>query len=87
MSHGSETWLVKKENELALQQAEMRMIRWMCGIKVTDRFTCNERNCDIFTVLRQIRLRWYRHVLRKYANDWVKNVWIQSEVCKDLEVG
>jgi len=30
---------VKKENVLTLQQAEMRMIRWMCGIKVTDGFT------------------------------------------------
>jgi len=37
-----ETWPVKKENKLALQSAEMRMIRWMCGIKVTDRFMCSE---------------------------------------------
>jgi len=42
MLHGTETWLVKKENELTLQQAEMRMIRWMCGIKVTDRFMCRK---------------------------------------------
>ena len=42
VSHGSETWPVKKENEIALQRAEMRMIRWMCSDKVTDRFTCNE---------------------------------------------
>jgi len=26
---------MKKENELALQQAEMRMIGRMCGVKVT----------------------------------------------------
>jgi len=39
---GSETWPVKKENELALQWAEMRMIRSMCGVKLTDRFTQNE---------------------------------------------
>jgi len=37
--HGSETWPVKKENKLKLQTAEMRMIRSMCGIEVTDRFT------------------------------------------------
>ena len=35
--HGSETWPVRKENEVALQQAEMRMVRWMCGIKLRDR--------------------------------------------------
>jgi len=27
---------------LALQWAEMRTIRWMCDVKVMDRFTCNE---------------------------------------------
>ena len=31
MLHGSETWPVRKENVVALQRAEMRMVRWMCG--------------------------------------------------------
>jgi len=30
MLHGSETWPVRKENEVALQRAEIRMVRWMC---------------------------------------------------------
>jgi len=37
MLHGSETWPVRKKNEVALQQAEMRMVRWMCGVKLQDR--------------------------------------------------
>jgi len=37
MLHGSETWPVRKENEMALQQAQMRMARWICGIKVKDK--------------------------------------------------
>ena len=37
MLHGSETWPVRKENEVALQQAEMTIVRWMCGIKLQDR--------------------------------------------------
>jgi len=37
MLHGSETWPVRKENEVALQWAEMRMVRWMCGMKLQDR--------------------------------------------------
>jgi len=54
MLHGSEMWPVKKENELTLQQAEMRVIRWMCGVKV--RFTCSELRerlgiDDIITVI------------------------------------
>jgi len=28
MLHGSETWPVRKENKMALQTAEMRMVRW-----------------------------------------------------------
>ena len=40
--HGSETWPVRKENEVALQRAEMRMVRWMCGIMVKDRLPSME---------------------------------------------
>ena len=35
--HGSETWPVRKENKVALQRAEMRMVRWMCGMKLQER--------------------------------------------------
>jgi len=34
MLHESEIWPVMKENEVALQRAEMRMVRWMCNTKV-----------------------------------------------------
>jgi len=37
MLHGSETRPIRKENEVALQQAKMRMVRWMCGMKLRDR--------------------------------------------------
>ena len=32
MLHESETWPVK-ENQVALQWTEMRMVRWMCDVK------------------------------------------------------
>ena len=38
MLHGNETWPVIKEKVAALQQAEMRMVRWMCGVKLQDKF-------------------------------------------------
>jgi len=77
MLHGSETWPVRKENEVALQRAEMRMVTWMCGIKLKDRFPSKELRerlgiDDMALVLQQDRLRWYGHVLRKEDNDWVK---------------
>jgi len=72
--HGSETWPVRKENEVALQRAEMRMVRWMCGVKLQDRVPTKELRDrlgldDIISVLLQNRLRWYRHVLRKEDNN------------------
>ena len=37
MLHRSETWPVRKENEVALERAELRMVRWMCDVKVKDK--------------------------------------------------
>ena len=37
MLQGSETWPVRNENKVALQGAEMKMVRWMCGVKLEDR--------------------------------------------------
>jgi len=59
------------------------MIRWMCGIKITDRFSSSDLGerlgrDDIITVIQGHRLRWYGHVLRKAENDWVKK-------CMDFE--
>ena len=44
MLHGSETWPVRKENEVALQRAEMRMVRWMCNVKTKDRVPSKVRS-------------------------------------------
>jgi len=42
MLHEGETWPVRKDNEVALQRAEMRMVRWMCCIMVKDRLPSME---------------------------------------------
>jgi len=60
------------------QGAEIRMVRWMCGVKLQDRVPSiglRERLGlnYIISVLQQNRLRWYRHVLRKEDNDWMKH--------------
>jgi len=75
--HGSETWNIRKENVVALQRAEMRMVKWMCGVKLKDRFPSKELRerlgiDDIALVSQQNRLRWYGHVLRKEDDDCVK---------------
>jgi len=62
MLHGSETWPVRKENEMALQMAEMRMVRWMCGVKLKDRVSNKELRerlgiVDVMSLQHQIQLQ------------------------------
>ena len=65
MLHGSETWPVRKENEVALQRAEMRMVRWMCNVKVPrvpskelrERLTRN-RLYNIDTTAKKVAMVW-----------------------------
>ena len=47
---------------------KMRMVRWMCNVKVKDRVPSKELTerlgiDDIILILQQNRLRWYGHVL------------------------
>jgi len=68
MLHGSETWPVRKEYEVSLQRAEMRMVRWMCNVKIKDRVPRKELRerlgiDNMILILQQNRLRWYGHVL------------------------
>jgi len=62
MLHGSGTWPVREENEVAHQWSEMRMFRWMCGVKVQDRVPSKGLRDslgldDIISVLQQYRLQ------------------------------
>ena len=85
MLHGSGTWPVGKENVVALQRAGMRMVGWMCGVKLKDRLPGRELReglgvDDMALVLRRNRLRWCGHVLRRDDEDWVRG-------CMEHEVG
>jgi len=77
---------VRKENEVALQRAEMRIlvVRWMCEVKVKDRVRSKELRerlglDDIIFILQLNTLRWYGHMLRKEDNDCVKK-YMECEV-------
>ena len=74
---GSGTWTVNAEQEAKLERAEMRMVRWMCGMSLREKKTNAELRESmgiekISDVMRCSRLRWMGHVLRKEGNDWVK---------------
>jgi len=70
MLQGSKTWPVRKENEVALQRAEMTMVRSMCNVKVKEIVPSKELReklgiDDIVLILQQKRLQWYGQVLQK----------------------
>jgi len=51
----------RKENEVALQRAEMRMVRWMCNVKVKDSVPSKElreRPYNIDTTAKQVVTVW-----------------------------
>ena len=68
--YGAECWPTTKAQEQRLKVAELRMLRWMCGHTRMDKIR-NEviRNkvgvACIGDKLRETRLRWYGHVLRR----------------------
>jgi len=73
MLHGSETWHERKENEVALQRAEMRMVRWMCGVKLQDKVPSKELrgrlglddiNSIVDTTAKQVAMVW-AHVAKR----------------------
>jgi len=52
---------------VALQRAEIRMVRWICNVKVKDRVPSKELRerlgiDDIILILQQNRLQWYAMV-------------------------
>ncbi|XP_026683621.1 uncharacterized protein LOC103514996, partial [Diaphorina citri] len=73
MMYGSETWPVKKNLERRLEVAEMRMLRWICGVTRLDRIR-NEiirskiKVTEISKKIQERRLQWYGHVQRREEN-------------------
>ena len=37
MVYGSETWAMKAEDMQRLERTERMMVRWMCGVRLSDR--------------------------------------------------
>ena len=84
MIYGAETWPMKKVISQLLDRAEMRMVRWMCGVSLLDKIKSEELRkrmeiLDIGEMLRMARLRWFGHVMRMDEDNWVKK-------CMNLEV-
>jgi len=84
MLYGCEAWPLTRNEERRFVRNDSKMIRWLNGVKLRDRVSGAELRSrlklyDMETELRNRRLRWYGHVLRKPDDDWVK-------LCMELEV-
>ena len=77
--YGSETWPTKVENIRKMQSSEMRMLRWMTGVSLSERKS-NEwvrsmmATDDIGEVMRRNRLRWFGHVEKRDELCWLKRI-------------
>ena len=65
--HGGETWPMKVEHELKMNRIEIRMIRWMCGVKLNERKKSEELREllglePVSLMIKNSRLRWLGHV-------------------------
>ena len=73
MLYSSETWAAKKRHEKKMNVAEMKMLRWMCGVIRRDRIR-NEfirgslKVAEISSKMQERGLNWFGHVLRRDEN-------------------
>jgi hypothetical protein len=76
---------LKVEHKSKLETMDMRMIKWILGVSLTDKIPCTELRARIgVEPIREIcsrnRLRWFGHAERwMLIGDWVKR-------CTKMEV-
>ena len=79
MLYGSETWALTAGLEKKLEANELRMLRYMTGIKWQDKISNEKvrRRCKINKLgneIRSRRLRWFGHVKRKEGGNLIEGV-------------
>ena len=86
MVYGAETWAVKKAHEKKMEVAEMKMLRWTCGVTRLDKIR-NEKIRgstkvgEISKKVQECRMRWYGHVMRRdveYVGKRVMGIEVQG---------
>ena len=68
--YSSETWPMKRTQERRMEVAEMKMLRWMCGVTRRDKIKNNYirgtvKVTEVTKKMQERRLQWFGHVMRK----------------------
>ena len=80
--YGSECWAMRKEDKARLERKDRAMLRWICGVKISDRVSLDSLYqrlgiAPLTTLLRSRRLRWFGHVSR--SDGWINQ-------CRNFDV-
>ena len=72
--YGSECWAMRKEHKARLERNDRAVLRWICGVKISDRVSVDSLYqrlgiAPLTTLLRSRRLRWFGHVSR--SDGWI----------------
>ncbi|KAI5642761.1 hypothetical protein NE865_05287 [Phthorimaea operculella] len=84
LMYGSESWVWQKKHESRINAVEMRALRSMIGVKLSDRIRNSviRERCgikeDIVTGIEKEMLRWFGHVERMNERRLTKKVYMAS---------
>ena len=73
---------MRKEDKARLERNDRAMLRWICGVKISDRVSLDSLYqrlgiAPLTTLLRSRRLRWFGHVSR--SDGWINQ-------CRNFDV-
>ena len=79
MLYGAECWAMRKKEEHLLNKTEMRMLRWIQGIRLKDHVRSEEirKRANVRLIVDQVtkrRLSWYGHIKRRKPEDMTRTV-------------
>ena len=82
LMYGTETWAMKAEVFQRLRATERRMLRMICGVtlKYMAESTVSASRMgvdDLEAHLRQKRLRWFRHIVRRDEEVEINKVFLK----------
>ena len=91
LTFGAETWAIKVGVFQRLRATERRMLRMICGVTLQDKvkstvMVLRVRVDDLEEHLRQKRLRWFGHIVRRDEEVEIKKVYEFKIQCEPHEL-